>query len=151
MRGTTQGRIRKTSRTLMMVSVMGGRNGGRRSPLDVLYTELSVWMIEQNITRVSFSHIFSLPEKGQEVHRGCPQLLWSLWHVPMELCNHFLGVSQVASRFPCVLLFWVALPMDQILQMLSLSAGIHDSFHFILFVPIFSHFHRARMYSRLPR
>ena len=108
-------------------------------------------MIERDITQVSFSHIFLLPEKEQEVHIGHLQLPWCLWHVPMELRNCFLGVSQVASRFPCAFLFWVALSMDQILQTPSLPVGVYDLFHFILFIPIFSHFHRARTYSQLPR
>ena len=72
-------------------------------------------MIKWDVTQVSFSHIFSFPEKGQEVQIGHPQLPWCLWCVLMELCNCFLGVSQVASRFPGTFLFWVALSMDKIL------------------------------------
>ena len=52
--------------------------GKRVNGVNILYTELSIQMIKQDVAQLSFSHIFPLPKQRKEVqisHLQFPQCL----------------------------------------------------------------------------
>ena len=58
-----------------------------------------------------------------------------MWVLAMEFLNHFRSIGKIGSRFPNPFAYFVILPMNKILQFLSVDVRIKDLRYFkFLFV-----------------
>lgn len=63
----------------------------------------------------------------------------------MELVDQVGAVSQVLWRFPGSLFYWVADPLDQVLEALVVEARVEDGVDLKLLVLIDDHWRRGRL------
>ena len=54
----------------------------------------------------------------------------------VEVVDAFLAVAQVPCRLPAVFTVWVAFPLDKILYISIMNAGVEDGFDFVLVIAV---------------
>lgn len=54
----------------------------------------------------------------------------------VEVVDAFLAVAQVPCRLPAVFAVWVAFPLDEILYIPIMNAGVEDGFDFVLVIAV---------------